>query len=335
MRDCRGDADGQLTGARHIHARTCTPRAPLLHINHPQHEFTTGQAGHGLICPSDAHSASAARATHATRRHSWSTRHMSCHRRHATHPVATVTAPRAQTPAKTTPARHTQSPHITHQAHPAAACGHAAQRERGGVIEAHWPSAAAARGMREEGVRGRPHRCSPLLTDMPLRMLSSAQIQARPRRPGEAPTCRGTRTAHVESAPRGLRRGRKPAGGGNSAHARTYRHARWARPVPFGVFDVVVGPASILRKGATHAVSVWTDAWRGHETTRGRRQHLQIAQTSPDGRLSRDLRREGARRDRQRRAVGMQGACRAAVLMGAHGAAHDVPSAQRAEGLWL
>ena len=42
------------------------------------------------------------------------------------------------------------------------------------------------------------------------------------------------------------------------------------RPVPLGSPDVVVGPASILRQDATNAVSVWTDAWRGHKTTRGR-----------------------------------------------------------------
>ena len=35
----------------------CTPKAFLLPINHPQHDITTGQAGHALTCPSHAHSA--------------------------------------------------------------------------------------------------------------------------------------------------------------------------------------------------------------------------------------------------------------------------------------
>ena len=114
-------------------------------------------------------------------------------------------------------------------------------------------------------------------------------------------------------------------------HARTYRQSQ---PLPLAALDptvIGVGPESILWHGTTNAVSVWPDAWRGHETTRGRQQHLQIAMTSPDGRLSRHLRRKGARRARQRRAAGVQGACGAAVLMCAHGAAHDVPSAERAE----
>ena len=38
----RGDADGQLTTARHTHARTCTPGASLLPTSHPQHAITTG-----------------------------------------------------------------------------------------------------------------------------------------------------------------------------------------------------------------------------------------------------------------------------------------------------
>ena len=175
-------------------------------------------------------------------------------------------------------------------------------------MHGHRPSAAAARDVAEGGEGGRPHCCFPLPPGMPLRTVSTARAQVRLRRPQEAPTCRGARTAHVESAPQGLRRGRKPAGGGNSAHARTYRHARQPRPVAFGSTHVFVGPASILRQGATHAVSLWTDAWRGHETTRGRRQHLQIPMTSPDARLLRHLRREGARRARQRRLGGVQGA---------------------------
>ena len=53
--------------------------------------------------------------------------------------------------------------------------------------------------------------------------------------------------------------------------------------------------------------------------------------TSPDARLLRHVRREGARRARQRRLGGVQGARGAAVLMCVHGAAHDVPSAHRGE----
>ena len=111
----------------------------------------------------------------------------------------------------------------------------------------------------------------------------------------------------------------------------TYRQRQLLPLIVVDQSVIAVGPASILRQGATHAVSLWTDAWRGHETTRGRRQHLQIPITSPDGRLSRHLRREGARRVRQRRIGGVQGAAGAAVLMCAHGAAHDVPSAQCGE----
>ena len=133
------------------------------------------------------------------------------------------------------------------------------------------------------------------------------------------------------SSARAHRRRRKPVGGGNSVHARTYRHGRRPRPVPLGSPDVVVGPASILRQDAINAVSVWTSAWHGHETTRGRRQHHQSRKSSSEGRLSRHLRRKGARRARQRRLGGVQGARGAAVLMCVHGAAHDVPSAQHGE----
>ena len=127
-------------------------------------------------------------------------------------------------------------------------------------MHGHRPSAAAARDVAEGGEGGRPHRCFPLPPGMSLRTISTARAQVRSRRPREAPTCRGARTAHVESAPRGLRRGRKPAGGGNSAHARTYRQSQ---PLPLAVLGppaIFVAPESILRHGTTHAVSVRPDA---------------------------------------------------------------------------
>ena len=150
------------------------------------------------MCPSDAHSAGDIRHKAALLDHS---AHPPCHIWHATHPIAIETAPRARTHSKTTPARHTRFSHTTHQAHPSTACRHAAKREHGGVVEAHRPSAAAARGVRTEGEGGRPHRCFPLPRDMPLRTVSTARAQARSRRPQEALTCPGARTAHVESAP--------------------------------------------------------------------------------------------------------------------------------------
>ena len=123
-----------------------------------------------------------------------------------------ATAPRAHTPAKTTPARHTQSSRTIQYAHQAAACKDAAQRERGGLTEAHQPSAAAACDVREGGGGDRPLRCFPLLTSMPPRTPSTAWVKMRSGRPREALTCRGTRTAHVDLAQRGLQ-ARAGAGG--------------------------------------------------------------------------------------------------------------------------
>ena len=171
------------------------------------------------MCPSDAHSAGDIRHKAALLDHS---AHPPCHIWHATHPIAIETAPRARTHSKTTPARHTRLSHTTHQAHPSTACRHAAKREHGGVVEAHRPSAAAARGVRTEGEGGRPHRCFPLPRDMPLRTVSTARAQARSRRPQEALTCPGARTAHVESAPQ--------EGSGEGANPREVGTARMRVP---------------------------------------------------------------------------------------------------------
>ena len=174
---------------------------------------------------------------------------------------------------------------------------------------------------------------------MPSRTPSTAWVMVWSGRPREALTCQGTRTAHVDLAQRGLQ-ARAGAGG------KRVEVGRWcvrtftdiqgdpgplhsARPMSPPVEQASCDTARHIRSicGQMRGVPM--------RTTRGRRQHHQRAKASLEGRLSRHLRRRGARRARQRRAAGVQGACGAAVLMGAHGAAHDVPSAERAEGLWL
>ena len=180
--------------------------------------------------------------------------------RNLTWHVTNVATPQAHLTAKPTPTRLYLSSHATDLALTAAACGDAAQRERDGLIEAHRPSAVAARGVLEGGEGGQPHRSFPQLPGMPPRTLITARTHVRPGRPETAHTCRDTRTTHVDLAQRVLRRGQEWAGGENIVRARTHRRAGQPRPVPFDRPDVTAAPASILRHGTTHAVNVWTAA---------------------------------------------------------------------------
>ena len=118
--------------------------------------------------------------------------------RNLTWHVTNVATPQAHLTAKPTPTRLYLSSHATDLALTAAACGDAAQRERDGLIEAHRPSAVAARGVLEGGEGGQPHRSFPQLPGMPPRTLITARTHVRPGRPGSAHTCRDTRTTHVD-----------------------------------------------------------------------------------------------------------------------------------------
>ena len=169
---------------------------------------------------------------------------------------------------------------------------------------------AAAQGAGVPGVRAvaAPNR-GPNCSSRPAPPAEARQKHLACRRPGRR---RPARAGSRQSIYGGLRgavgangHGCERARGWNSVHARTYRQSQ---PLPLAALDptvIGVGPESILRHGTTNAVSVWPDAWRGHETTLGRRQHLQIPMMAPDGRLWRHLRRKGARHARQRRAAGV------------------------------
>ena len=164
-----------LTDARHTHARTCTHKASPLPITCPRLVCTTDTTGQTLLCPADAYNTRGTRSTAAHTEHS-STRH------------ARDGMPRAQTPLRvhvTYCGGYTSATcwvlhiHPGYQAHRAAACGKAAQREGDGLIEAVSPRSAAVRGVLEGSEGGRPHRCFPLLACMPLRIPSTAWDQPR------------------------------------------------------------------------------------------------------------------------------------------------------------
>ena len=109
-----------------------------------------------------------------------------------------------------------------------------------------------------------------------------------------------------------------------------------ASPARDKKIDSGLGLVRRLRRRAGLSVACRAGAWGGEadtpaeDTVAGR-----YRERHRDG--SRHLRRRGTRRARQRRHGGVQGVCGAAALMCAHGAAHDAPSAERAqtaEGLW-